>query len=423
VTHAAIATPPQPPLKRPLRQRLRQLSAPVRSRELEAYLRKKLGVWLSLSSEALDDYPVSRLAEQLNEDWAFLSYTLLKDLGLRFYPSELRGIPSIASLAHYLSIEIDPPAPTDSRPSGDAHAEWLWEPVAETPERRSPRAGFVLSTPRSGSTLMRVMLAGHPDIFAPPELYLLPFRTMRSREHILRDHGYQFMDQGLIQTVSNLYNLSTQQSAAKISQWIEQDLSIQQVYELLQDAAPHRLIIDKTPFYSASAEWMDHAERLFEGPRHIFLIRHPYSMIESFVRMRFHRMIGNGAGIWDNDPYLYAAKVWDRWNRNILSFLKDVDPARHHLVRYEDLVTDPETTVAGLCSFLHLPFHSAMLRPYDENRMTYAQSKNNFTVGDPNFATRERLDPALANWSHIRMPAGVKEITRDLAGQLGYETP
>jgi hypothetical protein len=40
------------------------------------------------------------------------------------------------------------------------------------------RIAFVVGAPRSGTTLLRVMLAGHPDLFVPPEMILAPFETM-----------------------------------------------------------------------------------------------------------------------------------------------------------------------------------------------------------------------------------------------------
>lgn len=43
-------------------------------------------------------------------------------------------------------------------------------------------AVFILAPPRSGSTLLRVMLGGHPDLFAPPELELLSYKTPRGAE-------------------------------------------------------------------------------------------------------------------------------------------------------------------------------------------------------------------------------------------------
>src|SRR6185436_1261639 len=47
---------------------------------------------------------------------------------------------------------------------------------------KNPPALFVLSPPRSGSTLLRVMLGGHPELFSPPELELLSYNSMAERK-------------------------------------------------------------------------------------------------------------------------------------------------------------------------------------------------------------------------------------------------
>src|SRR6185369_1189200 len=64
-----------------------------------------------------------------------------------------------------------------------AHFRSLIPPLeaGPVPARRNRRALFILSPPRSGSTLLRVMLAGHPHLFAPPELELLSFNDLRER--------------------------------------------------------------------------------------------------------------------------------------------------------------------------------------------------------------------------------------------------
>src|SRR5947207_10054330 len=41
------------------------------------------------------------------------------------------------------------------------------------PERRPP-APFVVGVPRSGTTLVRLMLDAHPDLAIPPETHFLP---------------------------------------------------------------------------------------------------------------------------------------------------------------------------------------------------------------------------------------------------------
>jgi hypothetical protein len=43
-------------------------------------------------------------------------------------------------------------------------------------------AAFVVGSPRSGTTLLRVMPAGHSQLFSPPELVLAPFATMAERQ-------------------------------------------------------------------------------------------------------------------------------------------------------------------------------------------------------------------------------------------------
>ena len=44
---------------------------------------------------------------------------------------------------------------------------------------------FVIGSGRSGTTLLRVMLAGHPGLFSPPEMVLAPYDTMAQRaEHM-----------------------------------------------------------------------------------------------------------------------------------------------------------------------------------------------------------------------------------------------
>jgi Sulfotransferase family len=53
--------------------------------------------------------------------------------------------------------------------------------LSEAGTFKYPPPIFILSPPRSGSTLLRVMLAGHPRLFAPQELELLSFDTLQDR--------------------------------------------------------------------------------------------------------------------------------------------------------------------------------------------------------------------------------------------------
>ncbi|MEA2693633.1 MAG: hypothetical protein QOJ16_3020, partial [Acidobacteriota bacterium] len=138
---------------------------------------------------------------------AILTNLLQERLGEYVYVVALFDAPTVAELARYLVRHYprgmarvtglpgtDPTAPGESADASagtrvDAEAvlrlRALIPPVlppAGAGLPRNPRAVFILSPPRSGSTLLRVMLAGHPDLFAPPELELLGFGTLAERE-------------------------------------------------------------------------------------------------------------------------------------------------------------------------------------------------------------------------------------------------
>jgi amino acid adenylation domain-containing protein len=70
----------------------------------------------------------------------------------------------------------------------------------------NPSAIFVLSPPRSGTTLLRTMLGSHPALFAPPELQLLNFDTLRQRRRILSNGRDEFWLQGSVRALMALHD-------------------------------------------------------------------------------------------------------------------------------------------------------------------------------------------------------------------------
>ena len=90
---------------------------------------------------------------------------------------------------------------------------------------------FILGTGRSGTTLLRVMLAGHPQIFCPPEMMLAFFNTMQQRK-ILLENAF-WLKGGLRRALMNLQNLTVEE--AKIAVEEMNDKSIEEVYNYLQN--------------------------------------------------------------------------------------------------------------------------------------------------------------------------------------------
>ena len=285
------------------------------------------------------------------------------------------------------------------------------------PGRKNKPIAFVLSSARSGSTLLRVMLAGHSKLFVPPELHLLPYFSMHSRRD---DLGASQLDQGLTRALAELLPGGVTEAQKLVNEWLDRDEPIQDIYRKLQDLAEDRLIVDKSPTYSGSLETLRRAEFLFNSPKYIMLSRHPYAVIESFTRNRLEKVLGV-----NEDPFDFAEFAWSSANANLLDFASELnDSSRVHWVKYEELVKEPGNVAMGICNFLEIPFEEALLNPYTGKRMTDGITETSLSIGDPNFGNHSRIDSALGDaWRDFRPPRPLDGFARRVATELFYELP
>ncbi|MBE7381939.1 MAG: alpha/beta fold hydrolase [Leptolyngbya sp. SIO1E4] len=355
-----------------------------------------------------------------------------RDLGLTLYPREVFEHPTLAALSHYLAQELERTAPqaTAALPNSTQSPAQAPEMAFSVPiwgrdrtfppvDHKNAPAIFLLSSPRSGSTLLRVMLAGHPALFCPPELHLLPFETLAERQCALAD---SYLDQGLQRALMALKTLDADTSQTLLTAWTEQGMTVPVLYQKLQTLAGDRVLVDKSPTYGFSLSTLQRAEQMFENAKYIHLVRHPYAVIDSFVRNRMDKIFD----LPEQDPYRLANQVWTISNQNILDFLAQVDPTRHHCIRYEDLVTDPEGVIGKLCDFLSIPFHPSVLTPYtqQQERMTDGVNPQSLPIDDPNFHRRGAIDSTLADaWESVKLPVALLPSSQTLAHQLRYELP
>jgi hypothetical protein len=278
---------------------------------------------------------------------------------------------------------------------------------------------FILSAARSGSTLLRVMLAGHPRLFAPPELHLVGFHGLQEREKGLglcrsgacaEHHGRCDQRHGLQRALMELYQIDDVASRRILDEMIERNDPIEKAFDLMIQLAAPRRLVDKTPKYAARFEILERAERLFPNAFYIHLYRHPYSVIESLLRNTFE------------PTFEKAEAVWKNANANALKFLAGIHSSRQVSVAYESLVTDSERTMRGICSAIGIEFHPSMLRPYDGNRMTDGIRPGAFPPDDANFHLHNDIDKALAKTGRALEPAQpLSEESREIARCLGYE--
>ncbi|MFK7935091.1 MAG: amino acid adenylation domain-containing protein, partial [Saprospiraceae bacterium] len=252
---------------------------------------------------------------------------------------------------------------------------------------------FILAPPRSGTTLLRVMLAGHPDLFAANELQLLGFNDLKERSEAYQGK-FRLWSEGLIRAVMELQNMTADEAKDLIHRYEKAGYTTKEVYRQIQDWIGDLILVDKSPSYALDPEVLQKAEVDFDNALYIHLVRHPYTMVNSLEKYHLDQVLYL-------ESHDYPARelgelVWLHSHRNIVQFLKNIPVHRQFRLRYEDLVSEPERVMDELCQTLGLPFHEGLLTPYADlsNKMMdgiYADSRS---MGDTNLLKQKTINAA-----------------------------
>ena len=296
--------------------------------------------------------------------------------------------------------------------------------VVPDPIHKHKRVIFLLSPPRSGSTLMQIMLAGHPRLFAPPELHLLWFSDLKQRGMLFSQDVNRHLLSGTIRALMELDGLTVKE-ATEFAQRCEHDgMLARDFYGVLQERLGDRILVDKTPSNAYSRLVLDRCERYFEDPLYLHLVRHPCGMVRSFTEAKLDRTL----------PFMmrhekeftreqFAELAWYFCHSNILTFLQGVPAERQYRVNYENLVIDPRFTVEGICRFLGINFHPDMIEPYQNKKQRMADGLESASrmSGDLKFHLHSRIEPeAACRWQRYLSEDELGDETWELAEQLGY---
>lgn len=203
----------------------------------------------------------------------------------------------------------------------------------------TPTPIFLLSLPRSGSTLVQKVLGAHPSVATVSEPWLLlpSFYALR-RTGIEAEYEHSLL-------VSAFEDLAEKLPDGRASYLAAVRRFALDVYGQLADGAPY--FLDKTPRYHLV---VDELLETFPDAKFVFLWRNPLAVAASICEH------------WDRgrwNPY--------RWNADLRRGLKRLvegygeSRARSLSVRYEDVVADPEGAFARLFAYLDLPFDPAAL--------------------------------------------------------------
>ncbi|MFT6320421.1 MAG: amino acid adenylation domain-containing protein, partial [Granulosicoccus sp.] len=285
---------------------------------------------------------------------------------------------------------------------------------------KNPPAIFILAPPRSGTTLLRIMLAGHPQLFAANELQLLHFNTLQERKEAYTGK-FSLWSEGTIRTIMELKNCNADEAKSIMQNFEKDNLTTQDFYHVLQNWVGNRIIVDKSPSYAMDMMALEKAEADFDNAIFIHLSRHPYSMIKSFEKMYMDQVMFLKKHNYNSRNT--GELIWAESHQNISNFLKNIPADRQFRIIYEDLVQQPKEVMQEMCETIGLPFHPNLLNPYldIEKKMTDGLYDNSKPMGDPNILKYGSIKSKKAEeWKKVKDDNFLHPKTWKLAEEIGY---
>ncbi|MER5940788.1 sulfotransferase [Streptomyces sp. NPDC001928] len=217
------------------------------------------------------------------------------------------------------------------------------------------RPVFVLGCPRSGTTLLQLMLHAHSRIALPPQTrFVLPAYEGRHRFGDLRD-------------ADNLAGLARWITECEETRFHELGLDAEVIAGRIAGGPPtlgSALGIalksyaeshgkprwgDKRPAYALH---VDEILRLFPDAQFVHLVRDGRDCVASLLGVPWwHRGFHEAVATW--------AQVMDTTRRSA----RRLGPDSWHELRFEDLVADPESQLRALCAYLGEEYAPEMTEP------------------------------------------------------------
>ncbi|MBT8037060.1 MAG: sulfotransferase [Verrucomicrobiae bacterium] len=231
---------------------------------------------------------------------------------------------------------------------------------------------FILGSPRSGTTLLRLLLASHQDILVPPECGYILWNAPAFADWSIRDAKNPARVDELVRAIL---------SSKKMDTWgLDQHLlkeniirfgsSYQRVCDAVIAAYAHKtgktykFWGDKNNYY---IHYINEIASLFPDARFIHIVRDGRDVACSYREV----MELESASSFKPDLPTEAGEIAEQWHKNVstveASLSAMIKPKNTFRVRYEDIVTDCLPQMQGLCQWLAVDFDPNMLSFHKKN--------------------------------------------------------
>lgn len=251
----------------------------------------------------------------------------------------------------------------------------------------SDRPVFIIGCPRSGTTMLQLMLHSHPRMAVPPETrFVIPAYYRRRVFGDLRvTERRRSMAEWIANDRSTKFRELKVDKEAFIRQVVDGPGSLGSVigtaFRMYAERFGKPRWGDKRPSY---VKHTDLLLRLFPDAQFIHLIRDGRDCVASLKEMPWYTL----------DSF-HAVATWAEAVDTGARLRRTMPEDSYYELRYEDLTDDPETELKKLCAFLEEDFSPAMVSPREAASVAVPSHKvwHSNTHGE---VTRSRV----GSWAH-----------------------
>lgn len=263
---------------------------------------------------------------------------------------------------------------------------------------------FVMSNPRSGSTLLRFLIDGHPEVCCPAELRLGAICE------VMLAAAEKAWGPGRLENGPRTMAASSASVRNSIGVWLEGYAA----------SRGKRYWCEKTPF---NLDHLNAMNVVFPNASYICLHRHAADCVRSVVETWGHgpQFMGHVRAEFledqDGDAVSACLQQWCVYTERLLA-LEGSHSGRVVRLRYEDLLKAPEREMAGLCRGLGLVWKAGLgsmaLEKDERSGPGDYKARSMRSIG----RVRRR---ATAAWNRGAVRPSLRRRTAGLLVRLGYK--
>lgn len=253
---------------------------------------------------------------------------------------------------------------------------------------------FIGGAGRSGTTLLRVILDSHSEIACGPELKITPliasywydFQTKYSpflKEYLLNEEDINNLFSNMIISLLEKYRKSQNKNR-------------------IAEKSPNNITI------------FAHLNNLFPSSPLIHVVRDGRDVIASLLTMDWKNP--DGQPIPYTNDIIEAAKYWKDTVQTGLKFANQSSSNNYFLLKYEQLVESPKSTLQELFSFINEPWEESVLSFYEKERNLAHESS-------ASQVNKKLYTSSIGRWQrdlNENQKEIIKPIINDTLIELGY---